>query len=433
MAESARLVRLPSLTEKIRGADMPGQDKPYRRSLVLGNTYVSGLAISGCGAGLSLPLEGSMTGAVSASRKPMLLKLDRIDNLLEAYPYLAPVVDAGVRTSVVVPLIYSGGSIGVLLLDSMHADAYDLHHLQLAERVADQIAGAIANAQLYAERQRSEQEIERLVKQNEMILNSAGEGIYGLDSRGNTTFANPAAAEMIGWSVEELIGRSQHSVLHHSRQNGEPYPREDCPIYRAFKDGAVHRVTEEVFWRKDGTCFPVEYVSTPIRDDQGQLVGAVVTFVDISERKELERMKDEFISVASHELRTPVTSIKGFVELLIDDDHGSLSDEQILFLDAFDRNTHRLENLITDLLDFSRLESNTMRIDNSEFDLQEVVGQVVSEMQVDIDAKKLVVSINGPPGCAHVTADRGHISQVVVNLLSNAEKYSPSTVRSIYR
>ena len=159
MAESARLVRLPSLTEKIRGAAMPGQDKPYRRSLVLGNTYVSGLAISGRGAGLSLPLEGSMTGAVSASRKPMLLKLDRIDNLLEAYPYLAPVVDAGVRTSVVVPLIYSGGSIGVLLLDSMHADAYDLHHLQLAERVADQIAGAIANAQLYAERQRSEQEI----------------------------------------------------------------------------------------------------------------------------------------------------------------------------------------------------------------------------------------------------------------------------------
>lgn len=389
------------------------------------DAYVSGLTISERGAGLSLPLEGSLTGAVSASRKPTLLKLDRIDSLPEAYPGLIPVFDAGVRNSIVVPLIYNGDSIGVLILDSTQVDAYDSHHLQLAERVADQIAGAIANAQLYAERQRSEQEIKRLVRQNEMILNSAGEGIYGLDSRSNTTFANPAAAEMIGWSVEELIGRSQHSVLHHTRQNGEPYPREDCPIYRAFKDGAVHRVTDEVFWRKNGTCFPVEYVSTPIRDDQGQLVGAVVTFIDISERKELERMKDEFISVASHELRTPVTSIKGFVELLIDDDHGSFSDEQILFLDAIDRNTHRLEYLVTDLLDFSRLESSMMRVDHSEFDLRQVVEQVVSEMQVGIDAKNLAVTINGPPEPAYVEADRGHVAQVVVNLLSNAVKYSP--------
>ncbi|GAJ11720.1 unnamed protein product, partial [marine sediment metagenome] len=139
-----------------------------------------------------------------------------------------------------------------------------------------------------AERERAEEAVEQLNRQNRMILNSAGEGIYGLDLEGRTTFVNPAAAEMIGWKAEDLIGKRQHAVLHHSKPDGTPYPREECPIYAAFKDGKVHRVDSEVFWRKDGTSFPVAYVSTPIRDERGDLAGAVVTFSDITERKQAE-------------------------------------------------------------------------------------------------------------------------------------------------
>ncbi|MCH9051087.1 MAG: PAS domain S-box protein [Proteobacteria bacterium] len=137
------------------------------------------------------------------------------------------------------------------------------------------------------ERKRAEEEIRQLNLQNELILNSAGEGVYGLDLEGRTTFINPAAAMMIGWEPDELIGRGQHDVLHHTKPDGSPYPREDCPIYAAFKDGKPHHVSNEVFWRKDGTCFPVEYTSTPIRED-GELVGAVVVFHDITERKAME-------------------------------------------------------------------------------------------------------------------------------------------------
>ncbi|MBD1836713.1 EAL domain-containing protein [Coleofasciculus sp. FACHB-64] len=132
-------------------------------------------------------------------------------------------------------------------------------------------------------RKQTEEAIERLRHQNELILNSAGEGIYGLDIHGNATFVNPAAARMLGWEVEELIGRPLHFICHHSKADGAPYPREACPIYAAFKDGTVQQIEEEVFWRKDGTSFPVEYISTPIREN-GQLVGAVVTFQDITER-----------------------------------------------------------------------------------------------------------------------------------------------------
>ena len=139
------------------------------------------------------------------------------------------------------------------------------------------------------DRKRAEEALEQLRRQNELILHAAGEGIYGLDVHGNTTFVNPAAARMIGWKAEELIGKPQHDILHHSKSDGTPYPKEECPIYAAFRDGAVHHVTDEVFWRKDGTSFPVEYISTPIRDERGKLVGAVVTFKDITERKRAEQ------------------------------------------------------------------------------------------------------------------------------------------------
>jgi PAS domain S-box-containing protein len=127
-----------------------------------------------------------------------------------------------------------------------------------------------------------------LGRRNDLLLAAAGEGIYGLDLQGRTTFINPAAARMIDWPVEELLGKPQHAILHHSHADGSPYPREECPIYAAFTDGAVHDVEDEVFWRKDGTSFPVEYVSTPMRED-GRVVGAVVVFRDVSRRRELER------------------------------------------------------------------------------------------------------------------------------------------------
>ncbi len=129
---------------------------------------------------------------------------------------------------------------------------------------------------------------ERLGRRNELILESAGDGIYGLDIHGRTTFVNPAAARMLGYKPDDLIGERHHELVHHSRPNGMPYPSHECPIYAAFKDGIVRRsVDDEVFWRKDGTSFPVEYTSTPIVED-GKIAGAVVTFRDITERKNIE-------------------------------------------------------------------------------------------------------------------------------------------------
>ena len=130
--------------------------------------------------------------------------------------------------------------------------------------------------------------VEQLSRQNELILHSAGEGIYGLDLHGRATFVNPAVAHMTGYTVEELLGQPMHGMLYHSKADGTPHAWEKCPVFATLTTGAIHQDSEGLLWRKNGTNFPVEYVSTPIREGE-TIVGAVVTFNDITERKRAEQ------------------------------------------------------------------------------------------------------------------------------------------------
>lgn len=130
----------------------------------------------------------------------------------------------------------------------------------------------------------SEENYQRL---NSLILRAVGDGVYGLDKNGLTTFSNAAAEEMTGWKEREIIGKSGHAVLHHTKPDGSLYPCTECPIYLSIRDGQVHQGDDEIFWRKDGTSFQIEFISTPIFDG-GELIGAVVVFRDITKRKIVE-------------------------------------------------------------------------------------------------------------------------------------------------
>jgi formate hydrogenlyase transcriptional activator len=158
-----------------------------------------------------------------------------------------------------------------------------------------------------------------------LILDAAGEGIYGLDVDGRSTFVNPAAARMTGHSIEELLGQRMHDIVHHSHSDGAHYANQQCPIYAAFKDGMIRNACDEVFWRKDGTSFPVEYTSTPIYSG-GVLVGAVVVFRDISLRRrtedqlrsalaEVERLKEQ-LSIENESLRQQIESSRELSQLV---------------------------------------------------------------------------------------------------------------------
>lgn len=135
-----------------------------------------------------------------------------------------------------------------------------------------------------AERIQMEEEVRGLQKQLYLILDSAGEGILGLDNHGKVIFINRAAVLMLGWEMKELLGNTHHELIHHTYPDGTAHPVETCPIYMAYRDGQVHYNTRDVFWCKNGSSFPVEYVSTPIRD-RGMLTGAVVVFRDMNTYK----------------------------------------------------------------------------------------------------------------------------------------------------
>jgi two-component system NtrC family sensor kinase len=150
-----------------------------------------------------------------------------------------------------------------------------------------------------------------------IALQAAGEGIYGLDLSGNLTFVNQAAADMLGWSTRELMGRCEHEIFHHSTINQEPYPAHDCPILSTLKTGARHKGTSDTFWRKDRTPFPVEYVSVPICEGSA-VTGAVVTFRDLTQQRSLETQLiaahklesiGQLAAGVAHEINTPMQYI----------------------------------------------------------------------------------------------------------------------------
>jgi diguanylate cyclase (GGDEF)-like protein/PAS domain S-box-containing protein len=154
-------------------------------------------------------------------------------------------------------------------------------------------------------RQQSEEALDRYREQIKLILESVGDGIYGVDLNGRTAFANPSALRITGYEVGDLVGMDQHAVLHHTKADGSPYPVEECQIKRTLRDGEIRHVADEIFWKKDGMSFPVEYVVTPMIENN-RLTGAVVVFKDISDRK---RAEDE-LRISEERYRTILRDIE---------------------------------------------------------------------------------------------------------------------------
>ena len=274
-----------------------------------------------------------------------------------------------------------------------------------------EITGVSTIARDITDLKRIEEALERIRHQNELILNSAGEGICGLDEVGNTTFINRSAVQMLGYSITELHGKPFNII---SNSNS-------APIYAALKDGSVHHASNAIFWRKDRSSFPVDYISTPI-EEQGKIVGAVVTFNDISDRQAIERMKNEFISVVSHELRTPLTSIRGAMGLLAAGVLNTNQEKAQRMLDIAVDNTDRLVRLINDILDLERIQSGQVTMRKQMFNLSELMVQARDTMGGIADKAGVTLSVQLLS--TKVWGDSDRIFQVLTNLLSNAIKFS---------
>jgi PAS domain S-box-containing protein len=277
------------------------------------------------------------------------------------------------------------------------------------------------------QRKLAEDKIGRLSRQNQLLLDSAGEGIFGLDLQGCATFVNPAAARMLGREAQEIIGQKIHNLIHHSKSDGRPYPPYECPSYKALSDGIGLSVCDEVFWAKDGRSFPVEYLTHPVFEDE-KLAGAVVTFNDITERRESEikqaklkqqlhqAQKMEAIGTLAggiaHDFNNILNAIIGYSELAADDlqdGHSSRSHiAQVL------KASNRAKELVQQILAFSRRQEPELKPISLQPVIDDVLKLLRASLPSTIEIRRIIKEV------PRILGDAGRIHQVMMNLGTNA-------------
>jgi PAS domain S-box-containing protein len=272
------------------------------------------------------------------------------------------------------------------------------------------------------EQYEAEQALHMATRQRELILESVGDGIYGIDLEGRLTFINQAGAHALGYTPEQLIGRDLHEVIHHSHADGTPYSKSTDPILQALRRSESIRMRDEVFWRHDGTAFPVEYSANPLIEN-GLISGMVVAFQDVSERRRLERMKDEFISTVSHELRTPLTSLRASLGLISSGTLDKRPEKQRQMLDMAIGNSDRLIRLVNDILDFEKVEKGKLAFDRQPVEAIDLLRRAADVAYSAASQRHIGVRVEAPS--AQVLADEERILQVLNELVVNAIKFSP--------
>jgi two-component system, OmpR family, sensor histidine kinase VicK len=272
------------------------------------------------------------------------------------------------------------------------------------------------------EQHEAEEALHLLTRQRELILESVGDGIFGIDLDGRLTFINQAAARALGYIPEELTGRDMHEFIHHSHIDGTPYSKANSPILQGMRRCETVRMRDEVFWRHDGTVIPVEYTATPLIDD-GQISGMVVAFQDVSDRRRLERMKDEFISTVSHELRTPLTSLRASLGLIASGSLDKRPEKQRQMIEMAIGNCDRLVRLVNDILDFDRGEKGRLALKRESIEPVDLLRRAADVAHTD--AAQLHIGFRFETEPAPVWADEERVLQVLNELVSNALKFSP--------
>jgi PAS domain S-box-containing protein len=323
---------------------------------------------------------------------------------------------SGLHTGLAFPVSAGEKVIGVFELFSHKAEQYDEDLLHSVELVGSQIGQFIQRKQ-----------VEEIIHETETrltaILSSMGEGICQIDNDGNLVYLNTRGEELLGYRADELVGQNMHDVIHRHHPDGKIVSADTCPIRQAVKKAEAYEASNDFFQRKDGSFFPVEYVSTPL-NMSNTVTGAVLCFRDITERQEIQRRVNEFYSTVSHELRTPLTSIRGALGLLEGGKGGELSPKALHLIQVGRAEADRLVRLINDILDIKKIEAGKLELNLSEVFIDELI----------MDTRDAVAAIAAEAGVKIVTeiattgsirADQDRITQVLTNLMSNAIKFSP--------
>jgi PAS domain S-box-containing protein len=308
---------------------------------------------------------------------------------------------------------------------------------QLLSLAAAIIVLAVTVALLVFARRRAIADRARLADYNQLLIQSTSEGMYGIDPDGRCMFLNAAGARTLNVKPADFVGEAVHELTHHHRPDGSEYPAEECPMLQCARGGRSCRVDDEVFFRPDGSSFPVEYSANPIRHG-GRVTGAVVTFIDITLRKaaedELKRTKAEaeaanlaksqFLANMSHELRTPLNAVIMYSELLQEEADDRKIEGFTEDLDKIRAAGKHLLALVNGVLDLSKIEAGKMDLYIEGFDICEMVHDVAATVQPLVEKKRNQLKLNCDRTMGTMQGDLTKVRQILFNLLSNASKFT---------
>jgi PAS domain S-box-containing protein len=305
------------------------------------------------------------------------------------------------------------------------------------------LAGLVLGA-LISERDESEQKLSEEEARMRLLLESTGEAIYGVNNKGEWTFCNHALLRMLGYgSQQELLGRNIHDVMHHTKRDGTPYPREECSQLSELAAGRKIHVEEELLWRADGSSFEAEIWSHPLVEG-GVRRGAVVAFVDITARKKAQqalrqakedaeaanRAKSDFLANMSHEIRTPMNGILGMTTLALET---NLDAEQRDYLSMVKSSGESLLTLLNDILDLSKIEAGKLDLEIADMSVEDCIEEALEPLALKAQQKGIELVWNVGRDIPNVVrGDSTRLRQVFINLVGNALKFTNAGQVAIY-
>lgn len=327
----------------------------------------------------------------------------------------------GIKGVFMLPLVATAEVLGTIAVVSLgEIRTYSEVDMQLAQSIIDVTAAALSNAirmeqleLIINDRTEELRENHRIL---ELILNSAGEGIYGLNLDGRITFCNPAAARMLGLTVNELIGQKHEHIL---QPPGMQSGASVASIFDVFDGDSVIFMQEDLFYTADGLMFPVEYVLTPIVEDN-IIRGGVVTFRDISERKSTEEIirKTDKLSVigelaagVAHEIRNPLTTLRGFIQLLHTSPHTKRENLDIMLSEL-----DRINFIVSELLFIAKPQCITFH----QKDLTLILENVIQLLHAQANMNNVEIQMEMTGEIPHITCAESQLKQAFINIVKNA-------------
>jgi len=276
-------------------------------------------------------------------------------------------------------------------------------------------------------RKRVEDERLQLANRIILLLDSTGEGIYGIDLNGRCTFINRSAAKMLGYTPEEVLGKGTHKLFHYRRKDGSPYPEDECPNVRTMKYGHGYRISDEVFWRRDRTSFPVEYSSYPIMD-KGLIQGAVIVFDDITERKQVEEALLEskawaelYVDIMAHDISNIDQAIMGYLELALDTLNINEKQKELIAepIELVKSSTRLIENVKK----LQRLKAG--EIPRIKVDVGRLLSEVIAEYS-HVPGRHVEINYRPITGC--MVMANALLKDLFSNIVGNAVKHSKGSL-----